>query len=742
MKLAFVRFTVRKLSLMLMMMYLGMCLLLASAILAAPPTDQPFQKIDPRVVEAAQQQESIQVLVYLSRQPGPEIARQQQENIMPDMEALDSQVRQLTQPFRLDDVMPEPIRLAVRELNLQREALAEGMRRSIISQVRAIVKPQQEGFIKFVEQDLTGRVFARITHVNMLGVEFPSAMLDRLANHPDVLRLVLNTVVIAEAELHDSIPTIGADTWHSYGYDGNGVDDVALLDTGIWDHVSLDLGPARSFIGDPGIVGDEDGHGTQVAGVVASEDSYCKGVAPGIDVLINARVFQRVDATLEKANVKRALEWAITGEVDGEPGPPNNQLAEIVNFSAGFDRVLYEGTDYSDLAQFFDIYVDNYQTVSITKSAGNQGNYGTKTITVPADAYNIIVVGAMVNDNDPPNEPNRSNDYIWYKSARGPTYSGRKKPDLVAPGVRITTTDRGAPGNKFVTVDGTSVAAPHVAGAIALLKDYGPWSNINVKAILINTADDWGSTGWDDRHGWGYINLDEAWEHRWWGWHTTFISPGEEYWLTGTMQNGDKTTVVWNCHGIDQYNNPLLSDIDLYVYVRNPNGTKGSLIGSSTDNTNNVKQVVSNVSTSVYVRVKGTSIKGVSSERISIAHPNGFTECSAPPSGAPAKADLLSETEVTDDVGQNFPNPFNPDTWIPYSISKPADVEIQIFDTSGRLVRTLELGTKSPGRYITRQRAAYWDGCNDVGEEVASGVYFYYLTAGDFKAARKMIIAK
>ena len=85
-----------------------------------------------------------------------------------------------------------------------------------------------------------------------------------------------------------------------------------------------------------------------------------------------------------------------------------------------------------------------------------------------------------------------------------------------------------------------------------------------------------------------------------------------------------------------------------------------------------------------------------------------------------------------DELGQNFPNPFNPDTWIPYSIAKEAAVSIQIFDASGKLVRHLNLGMKS----------AYWDGNNDLGERIASGIYFYYLTAGDYAATRKMVVVE
>ena len=90
----------------------------------------------------------------------------------------------------------------------------------------------------------------------------------------------------------------------------------------------------------------------------------------------------------------------------------------------------------------------------------------------------------------------------------------------------------------------------------------------------------------------------------------------------------------------------------------------------------------------------------------------------------------------------NYPNPFNPETWIPYQLAEPAEVTLTIHAINGTLIRTLTLGYQPAGIYQTRTRAAYWDGKNDVGEPVASGVYFYTLTAGDFNATRKMLIAK
>ena len=90
----------------------------------------------------------------------------------------------------------------------------------------------------------------------------------------------------------------------------------------------------------------------------------------------------------------------------------------------------------------------------------------------------------------------------------------------------------------------------------------------------------------------------------------------------------------------------------------------------------------------------------------------------------------------------NYPNPFNPETWIPYQLAAASSVRIHIYDSMGQQVRTLDLGQQRAGAYLSRNRAAYWDGRNASGERVATGVYFYRLETEDFTATRRMVIVK
>ena len=103
---------------------------------------------------------------------------------------------------------------------------------------------------------------------------------------------------------------------------------------------------------------------------------------------------------------------------------------------------------------------------------------------------------------------------------------------------------------------------------------------------------------------------------------------------------------------------------------------------------------------------------------------------------------FLQEIPVETELLRNYPNPFNPETWILYRLAQDAFVTLTIYDGNGQMVRTLDVGHQTAAVYENRSRAAYWDGRNYVGESVASGVYFYTLTAGDFSATRKMVILK
>ncbi|MDP6491268.1 MAG: FlgD immunoglobulin-like domain containing protein, partial [Kiritimatiellia bacterium] len=107
-------------------------------------------------------------------------------------------------------------------------------------------------------------------------------------------------------------------------------------------------------------------------------------------------------------------------------------------------------------------------------------------------------------------------------------------------------------------------------------------------------------------------------------------------------------------------------------------------------------------------------------------------------------ADLKRDALIPDETAvlANFPNPFNPETWIPYQLHEGAKVTMTIFDALGRIVRRLDLGYQSAGYYRARHRAAYWDGRNNDSEPVSSGAYFIELTAGNYRKMRRIVLLK
>ena len=104
--------------------------------------------------------------------------------------------------------------------------------------------------------------------------------------------------------------------------------------------------------------------------------------------------------------------------------------------------------------------------------------------------------------------------------------------------------------------------------------------------------------------------------------------------------------------------------------------------------------------------------------------------------------DLSSVVAAEFGLGQNYPNPFNPETWIPYQLASSESVLVRIYDASGHLVRQIDVGLRSAGSYTSRSKSVYWDGRNEFGEWVASGVYYYQIQAGEFSATSKMLLLK
>ncbi|MFQ5552989.1 MAG: S8 family serine peptidase [Thermoplasmata archaeon] len=257
--------------------------------------------------------------------------------------------------------------------------------------------------------------------------------------------------------------------------------------------------------------------------------------------------------------------------------------ADVISFSFGDAD---NGDGESGFTRYLDAIVD-VLGVPVVVGALNFGP-GENTVGTPADAFNGITVGNM-NDN---RTPSRGDDDLHPASGWGPTGDGRRKPDLVAPGTGISSTsnhwDTGPP---FVTMTGTSMATPHVAGAISLLLGFlgEPAFPALHKALLLNTADDQGPPGFDVKFGWGYVNLTRAFGQR--NHNVVANLSGERPYRLYTvgMGEGDRATLAWQRHvfvgGLGSTD--FFADLDLEAYLEETH----ELLGSSNSTAENVEQV-------------------------------------------------------------------------------------------------------------------------------------------------------
>jgi len=515
--------------------------------------------------------------------------------------------------------------------NTNYENIKKQMIIEIATQTKSIIKPEQEKVKKRIAE-LGGVVTGEGQFFNVIFAKVPAGKIDILAQMPEVAGI--DDVKIYKPLLDTSAYSIYADTFWNNNYTGYPW-DVAVVDTGIdsshpaFSSIYIE---GRDFVtndcdgNDPD---DYDGHGTHVAGIIASGDATYRGIAPGA-WLINVKAY--TDDTCNSGsgwftdtNIMRGIEWAIFN---------STYNAEIISVSLGGSSNSSE----DDLSRFFDAIVGDLGIVAVI-AAGNSGNdctyppcYGS--VESPGISYNAITVGAM----DDGNTADRSDDVIADYSSRGPVPgTSRIKPDIMAPGSNIKSAAHDWEGNlglnpDFVTKSGTSMAAPHISGAAALLMSAGVYDPKEIKALLINTAEDYGAPGGDYDYGWGYVDLNHAY------FHTPDVRLGEvntsqDYlFYKGSVLAGDRATLVWNRHAVyegDAYPTTYfnLSDLDLYLYRE----TDGELLDASVSAEDNVEQVVSPSDATVVVKVEVFSFAaGITSEEFALATEEGFSLASPP----------------------------------------------------------------------------------------------------------------
>ena len=515
------------------------------------------------------------------------------------------------------------------DLSTAADATLHAMRQAILDAAAPALLESQVPLIHAVES-AGGKLLYRYRIVNVIAVQLPAGALADLDARPDVAAIYPDRQIAANLDI--STAAIRADAW--WGGETGGIWDVGVIDSGLDRyHPAFSgrtivegrfLAAAGNPLSDPS-PDDVNGHGSHVAGIISSGDSDYLGVAYGQEKLFNLKAGYDADgvdggqAFMYWSDAMAAVDWAL-GQVAPPPGGAGDS-PDVLNLSYGG---CADSGD-SGFNRFWDAVVDEMGTAA----AISAGNSGSTCIHYPSIAYNVLSI-ANVDDR---NTPDRSGDLIALTSSWGPSPDGRRKPDLAAPGTAIFSANNNWEGVSWVALTGTSQAAPHVAGASLLALDGGLYTPYAQKALLINTAEDRGPAGWDASWGWGYLDLEHAYQRRL-DVHQQVIDPAPDYHLyLGPFSAGDTATLVWNRHvdyagavfPVGAYG---LNDLDLTLY----NMADNNLEDDSLSPIDNVEQVEADSTFTGVLRVGATSstFNGVLSESYALATEEGFSRAEGP----------------------------------------------------------------------------------------------------------------
>jgi subtilisin family serine protease len=618
---------------------------------------EPWCRVDPDllgpILDPARSREDLHVSVLFREQPLAAIAEGLTPALEQDLARLRITVSELAArqaaslpPGEVLARLPLDDRLALEDAvftGAEREALGEArdaigerllsFRREALALADPLCRGSEERLLARVPE---ARVTGRSAILNLLWLRLPAGRIPRLVlESPEVRRV--EPARHGRYALDVSVPTTNAANVWSAGYTGAGV-KVAVIDGGI-DVGHPALGAAvtssktfhasaskNSDYGDSATnVDDGDGHGTLVAGALASRDSTYRGVGRAASIL-NARIFYITSAGAiarsDESDCADALRWALS-------------TAHVVTMSVNFGSTVPDGN--SNIAKLFDAAVQSLR-IPVVIAVGNGGPDGP-SIEYPGDAFNVITVGNL-DDND---TNDLSDDALASSSGRGPTQDGRLKPDLVAPGTDVRSANYKWEGNSpdFVNGTGSSLSAPHVAGGLALLLHYdGTFVPEVLKALLLNTTANSSPYPTEPNSSWGHGGLDLAAAYARQGdvISGSFSLSGDReifYTRSTSLSYGDRATLAWSRHlgsfptsGFPGTPDNLL-DLDLYLY----DGMTGALAASGTSAVDPVEKVRAPgtvVAPVLRVRRDANFPQSYGLEPFALAAPAGFSTAKAP----------------------------------------------------------------------------------------------------------------
>ncbi len=584
-------------------------------------------------------------------------------------------------------------KLAVEAAGERLDDVVLRMRREFLTVVRADRQNAHED----VEQLLRGLGASHIRHLwltNAISATIDQRTLEALELHPSVTRVTRDATM--GGMLHLTPEVLGAPVFWNEGHRGWG-ESVAVIDTGIDQHHPMFSGlniEAKSFIGagrdnpcaldDPDSPFDQDGHGTHVASIAAGRPTPYQlgsgvlrfsGVASDLGKLYALKAGQRVrrepdcKGGFSLSDILTALEWALV-----------ETPVAVVNLSLG-------SVDDEEAEWVYGSVIDYAAQVSGVTIVAAAGNSGTDApVGCPACALNAIAVA----NTDTRGTLTRDDDRIADSSSRGPTRLGVRKPDLAAPGEAILAAKAGS--SELVPLGGTSMAAPHIAGAVALLRNAGVRDALAIKGLLLNTTDHY---GWRPDRGWGSANLERAF-----AWkdfvrvnQLSLLTPHARKLYRGSTNGALSATMVWN-RQVDE-RGAWLNRLGLALF----HTSTGALIRKSDTAGQNVQQVYSDGAGDFVLSVTRlsdpTNRAASESYGLSLSHA-GFREVNGPEPTrrctAPGEVSAGSRFEVTCEFGNVGDLPLSKIGAVVGAPGlSPATMEAAQISVGGKVVRTASL---------------------------------------------------